>query len=71
MSRGSEYTNPQGSNDNAQAGGVSFALKKYERKFQKPLDKSAQICYNIYTERARKQAPMVESESKTDEHQTP
>jgi hypothetical protein len=30
------------------------ALKKYERNFQKPLDKSIQICYNIYTEmRAR------------------
>ena len=40
---------PYGSNDNAQAGGVSFALKKYERKFQKPLDKSAKVWYNNST----------------------
>ena len=53
VSRGGEYTNPQGSNDNAQAGGVGFALKKYERKFQKPLDKSAKMWYNISTKEVR------------------
>lgn len=30
-------------------GGVSFTIKKYERKFQKPLDKYIFICYNIDT----------------------
>lgn len=43
------------------------ALKKYERNFQKPLDKSFQIWYNIYVERERTAIPYDRKENDRNE----
>jgi hypothetical protein len=46
LSRGGQYANSNGRVMTTARGGVSFTVKKYVRKSQKPLDKYIPLWYN-------------------------